>query len=144
MTLRHVFVDASAWIALIYEKDGNHEKAKEIYQEELKRNSLFFISNWSSYEALSFLKDRAGIDKARNLQHIISDKNIISRIRVDPNIEREALNIFWSYEDKNWGIVDITSLLIIQQCRCNFAFAFDHHFEEAALQYPSYHFTLLT
>ena len=141
---KYIFVDASAWIAIMYEGDKNHTDAKEIYIRELENDSVFFISNWTAYEAFSYLKSKAGIEKTEKLKEIFQDINLVKPIRVTSAIEKRALDIFWKFTDKTWGIVDITSFLIIEECNCKYAFAFDKHFKEAASQYSSYHFTILT
>lgn len=140
---KYIFVDASAWIAIVSERDNRHIQAKGIYLRELKNDSIFFISNWTIYEAFTKLKSDSGIEKAENLKEIIQDINLVKPIYVTNKIENQALTIFWQFRDKTWGIVDITSFLIMEECHCNFAFAFDKHFEEAASQYPTYQFTLL-
>ena len=56
-----VFVDASAWISIVYRKDKYHQQeAKAIYQRLLDSDVLLMVTNWVAYEALSFLKSRVG------------------------------------------------------------------------------------
>ncbi|RLA89174.1 MAG: hypothetical protein DRG58_05850 [Deltaproteobacteria bacterium] len=132
---RRVFVDASGWIALMYEKDGHHDTAAKLYERELRQDSQFFISNWTIYEAFSMIKKKAGIHQAEKLRDLVEDINIVAALKVDSKIEAEAVKLFWDYKDKNWGIVDITSLLIMKKCHCQYALAFDQHFREAAEQF---------
>ncbi|MFP3866923.1 MAG: type II toxin-antitoxin system VapC family toxin [Desulfobacteraceae bacterium] len=139
---RRVFVDASGWIALIYAKDSHHKDAAELYKRELEQDSQFFISNWTIYEAFSMIKKKAGIQQAEKLRDLVEDKNIVAATKVDSRIEAAAVRIFWDYQDKNWGIVDITSLLIMRDCHCQYALAFDQHFREAAEQFD-HHFEVL-
>jgi predicted nucleic acid-binding protein len=49
--------------------------------------------------------------------------------------EDKSVELFWKYHDKNWGIVDCSSILLMEQEKCSVAFGYDHHFVEAAKQY---------
>jgi hypothetical protein len=129
-----VFVDASAWIAIMSKKDYRHEEAAKIYERELRRSSYFVTSNLTTYEAYTEIKTKKGIKIAKALKDVIENLKLVKIERVTSDIEREALRIFWSYEDKTWGIVDITSFVIMERYNCKFAFAFDGHFVEAAQQ----------
>lgn len=56
-------------------------------------------------------------------------------IWVDEKIEREALELFWCYKDKKWGVVDCSSLVVMKAVGCRQAFAYDGHFVEASRQF---------
>jgi predicted nucleic acid-binding protein len=128
-----IFVDASAWIAIVFEKDQFHQIASKIYQRELG-DSLLLTSNWTTYEAYSMIKKKGNLGKVLQLQNVIKNKSIVKLERVSKKIKEEAVDIFFSYADKKWGIVDISSFVIMRRASCKFAFAFDEHFVEAAKQ----------
>lgn len=115
--------------------DENHSIAAKIYRTELINSSYFITSNLTTYEAYTMIKTRIGIEKAKKLREVIENKKLVKIERVTPDIEKEALDIFWNYADKTWGIIDITSLKIMERYDCKLAFAFDRHFDEAAKQY---------
>jgi len=56
-----VFVDASAWISIMYRKDKHHQEARKIYQRLLDNGASLVVTNWVAYEALSFLMPLASI-----------------------------------------------------------------------------------
>lgn len=60
-----VFVDASAWIALLNADDSHHSAAKALYDELLKDRVPLITSTWTLYEALFLLKTRRGHDQPR-------------------------------------------------------------------------------
>jgi predicted nucleic acid-binding protein len=131
---RIVFVDASAWIAIMSKKDGRHETAAQIYERELRKSTYLITSNLTTYEAYTKIKTEKGIEIATKLRDVIENKRLVKIERVTSDIEEEALEIFWRYHDKTWGIIDITSFVIMDRNGCNSAFAFDRHFVEAAQQ----------
>jgi len=55
-------------------------------------------------------------------------------IRVNPEIESAALKLFWRYRDKEWGVVDCASLVIMERTGCKTVFCYDRHFAEASRQ----------
>lgn len=130
-----VFVDASAWISIMYRKDKRHQQAKAIYQRLLDSDALLVVTNWVAYEALSFLKGRAGYGPALSLYEVLTNKELVWWEDVTPEIENKAVEIFWRYKDKTWGIVDCASLIAMEITGCQHAFGFDYHFVEAAEQY---------
>ena len=130
-----VFVDASAWIAIINRKDNKHKTAVRIYQRLLYSQALLFTTNWTAYEALTLVKSRLGFAQAGRLWERITSRSVVELVAVDEPIERDALKLFWRYEDKTWGVVDCTSLVVMDIVGCRQAFAFDVHFTEASRQF---------
>jgi predicted nucleic acid-binding protein len=130
-----VFVDASAWIAIVNRKDNKHKTAVRIYQRLLYSQSLLFTTNWTIYKALTLVKSRLGSAQAKSLWERITSRSIVELVAADEPVERDALELFWRYQDKTWGVVDCTSLVIMAAVGCRQAFAFDVHFTEASRQF---------
>jgi predicted nucleic acid-binding protein len=130
-----VFVDASAWIAILYTKDSRHEQAEAIYRRLLDANTSLVVTNWVAYEALSFLKSRASYDAALALYQVLTDRELVWWEDVTPSVEAKAVEIFWRFEDKTWGVFDCASLVVMAMLDCRRAFGFDYHFVEMANQY---------
>ncbi len=63
-----------------------------------------------------------------------NNRRVAVMIRVDPAIESAALKLFWRYHDKAWGVVDCTSLVIMERLGCKTVFGYDRHFVEASRQ----------
>jgi len=130
-----VFVDASAWVAITNKSDRNHGDAQQIYQRLLQSETPFMTSTWTAYEALSIVKTKLGHRQAERLWERMVRHSVVTLIKVNEKIERDALRLFWRYQDKDWGVVDCSSLRIMEETGCYRAFAFDRHFTEASKQY---------
>jgi predicted nucleic acid-binding protein len=130
-----VFVDASAWIALYHKKDKYHQSAWSIYSQLLEEGKTFLFSNWVAYEAISILKSRVNYDAAKSLWDVLQDAELSQIIQIGKRLEEQAVSLFWRYEDKSWGIVDCSSILLMEMKECSQAFGYDHHFVEATKQY---------
>ena len=130
-----VFVDASAWVAITNRRDRYHGEALFLYRHLLRSETPFITSTWTAYEALSIVKTKLGYHQAERLWQRILRASLVTVIKVDDEIEAGALELFWSYRDKNWGVIDCSSLLIMEETDCRQAFAFDRHFTEASKQF---------
>lgn len=129
-----VFVDASAWVAIINRRDAYHGVALDVYRELLASKAPLFTTSWTAYEALSLLKGRIGYEAAEKLWQILCDVRLVRLVRVGRALEAQGLKMFFDYRDKTWGVVDCTSLALMQLVACRRAFAFDSHFREAGRQ----------
>jgi predicted nucleic acid-binding protein len=130
-----VFVDASAWVAVTNRKDRNHQEAIQIFRQLLESSTLLITTTWTTYEALTIVKSHLGYSQAERLWDRIKSRLVVDLIGVDEQIERNALELFWHYKDKKWGVVDCSSLLVMEAVGCGQAFAYDRHFVEASRQF---------
>jgi uncharacterized protein len=130
-----VFVDASAWVAVTNRKDRNHREAVQIFRRFLGSSTRLVATTWTAYEALTIVKSRLGFSQAERLWARIRSRSVVDLVWIDEEIERDALELFWRYEDKKWGVVDCSSLLVMKAVECRQAFAYDAHFIEASRQF---------
>jgi uncharacterized protein len=130
-----IFVDASAWVAVTNKSDRFHGEATRAYHRLLRIGTPFITSTWTIYEALSIVKTKLGHHQAQRLWERMVRPSVVTLIKVNERIEAEALQLFWRYQDKDWGVVDCSSLRIMEEMGCLQAFAFDRHFTEASKQY---------
>ncbi len=130
-----VFVDASAWVAITNGKDRFHEDALRVFHRLLQSKTPLITSTWTAYEALTIVKTRLGYGQAERLWERMLRPSVVELAAVDERIEAEALELFWQYKDKDWGVVDCASLVVMDEGGCNQAFAFDRHFVQASQQY---------
>ena len=130
-----VFVDASAWVALTNTKDRYYTDATSIYRRLLQSATPLITSTWTAYEALTIVKAKLGYSQAERLWRRIQRPSVVELVTVDERIETEALDLFWRYKDKDWGVVDCASIVVMDGTGCRQAFAFDRHFMEASQQY---------
>ncbi|MFQ5667593.1 MAG: type II toxin-antitoxin system VapC family toxin [Candidatus Binatia bacterium] len=134
MTPASVFLDASAWVAFFNRRDAHHAQARGQMARLLRSGTPLATSTWTTYEAITITRSKLGYGRARRLWRLANDRRIITMIRVDPDIESAALKLFWRYHDKDWGVVDCASLVIMDRLGCRKAFGYDRHFAEASKQ----------
>lgn len=130
-----VFVDASGWVAIINRKDQNHNESVQIYRRLLAASTVLVTTTWTACEALTIVKSRLGFSQAERLWDRIRSRAVVDLVWIDEKYERETLQLFWHYKDKKWGVVDCSSLVVMNAVSCRRAFAYDSHFIEASRQF---------
>lgn len=131
--MRHVFADTSYWIAVLDPRDALHARAKQVSQDlgEFKLVTTEMILT----ELLNFFAD------APDLKQVAAAA--VGAIMQDPNTEivpqtslqfRNAFDRYKSRTDKEWGLTDCASLLLMEQGGISEALTYDHHFEQAGFR----------
>jgi predicted nucleic acid-binding protein len=134
VTPTSVFVDASAWLAFFNRRDTHQDEARETMARLLRTSVPLVTSTWTTYEAITIIRSKLGYGRARRLWQMADNRRIAIMIRVDPDIESAALKPFWRHRDKEWGVVDCASFVIIERIGCRTVFGYDRHFVEASRQ----------
>lgn len=122
-----IFVDASAFIALLVEKDFNHTRAAEIAARlELEKTELI-TSSMIIAEVLTVLSMRFSKTLALEFGQRIM-KGGIQTIHPSALSFEHAWRIWKDERHKDVGFVDAMSFALIESERIPSAFSFDHDF----------------
>ncbi|MBI2918303.1 MAG: type II toxin-antitoxin system VapC family toxin [Chloroflexi bacterium] len=126
---RAVFVDSSAWCALFWPQDSNHQRAKAFWRRLLDGRYPLCTTNWTLYEAVTVLacKMRRHDLGTQLLEQALESSALLKA----DEVEREAVDTFRTHGDKSWSIVDCASFHAIRRRGCQHALAFDEHFRQA-------------
>ena len=130
MRLR-VFVDTAAWIALLNKDDKYHQAARKVMQTLQQRQAYFVTSEFVLLEvadALSSPRIRTQtvnfINGLRRLPHV-------EIVAATNDLIADAWELYSTRPDKEWGLTDCTSFVIMRQQKITQAFTSDHHFAQA-------------
>jgi uncharacterized protein len=129
-----VFLDTAYAIALANAKDQFHPQAvqlaKQLRSEKTKlittRAVLFEIGN-----ALSGQRFRAGA--VQLLDALEADPNVGIVSLTDP-LYIQALTLYRTRPDKEWGLVDCLSFVVMRERKLSSALTTDLHFQQAGYQ----------
>lgn len=102
--------------------------------QQIESQTHLVTTNWTAYEALSMTKSRIGLRSARELWNILTNQRTVDLYHVEADVEARALELFFAYSDKTWGVVDCASLIVMEDTHCQRVIGFDHHFVEASRQ----------
>lgn len=120
-----IFVDASASVSYFDCQDQNHLKAVAL-SKRFGRNEIV-ISNYVFAETVTILSQNAGKEVATDAGNYIQTN--FSIIRVSPEMENLAWEIFKKQKSKNVSFVDCTTFALYQDGAFDKALTFDSDFK---------------
>ncbi len=129
-----VFLDASYAIALSVPKDMYHERAV-ILADELETDKTHLVTTRAVMleigNALSKQRYRGAAVKL--LQALEEDPNV-TIIQMSEDLYIKAFRLFCERQDKEWGLTDCVSFIIMQELRIIEALTTDEHFKQAGFR----------
>ena len=128
-----VLVDTSALIALGNKADNHHIQAKVIKRQLQQNNYNFVTSNAILLEFGNAFSPSHLRPIAVQTIKAIQESKQWTCVFIDLLI-KEGLDLFEDRPDKDWGLVDCTSIVIAKERGISEIFTTDHHFEQAGFQ----------
>lgn len=127
--MTRVFADAGYWIAILNPRDALHGKAQRVTAEleppvHLVTTEMVlceFLNAFAKYGAKTRAAASGLVDTLRSRPDTVIIK------QTHPQFEN-ALDIYKSHEDKEWGLTDCASNAAMQVEGLDRALAHDHHF----------------
>jgi predicted nucleic acid-binding protein len=123
-----VFIDTSAFYALLDRDDVNHKKAESAWVNLLNVDNSLVTSNYVMVETFALLQSRLGIKAVRGFQEDILP--LINIEFVTPEIHRSGIAVLLSVSKRNLSLVDCVSFETMRARGIKIAFTFDSHFQE--------------
>lgn len=126
-----VFVDTSGWVAVLVRSDHHHQSAVDIYLERLSGGCDLVTHEGVLMEvgnALAGAKTRATVTK---LLDTISRSARIELVHFTPTFLDAGWSLFSERMDKDWGIVDCLSFVVMKDLGISEALTADRHFSQA-------------
>jgi predicted nucleic acid-binding protein len=129
-----VFVDASYVIALGIPADEAHAKAAE-WADWLRRNPVGLVTTRPVLlEIGDMLAKYRFREAAVQVLETVEQDRRITVVPLSEALYAEALALFRSRNDKEWGLTDCVSFVVMQQRGLRDALTTDHHFEQAGFR----------
>lgn len=132
--MTEVFLDTSFAIALSSVTDQNHARAVEL-ANQIESNSTHLVTTQAILleigNALSRQRYRASAIEL--LESLETDSNI-EVVLLTSDLYRFAFNLFKKREDKEWGLVDCISFIVMQDRGITDALTADTHFQQAGFR----------
>lgn len=123
-----IFVDTSYILALVNKADKYHILAKEVSTQIqppflTTEAVLIEVGNALAKPSMRLL----GI---QTLQRLRQDTNL-EVVSVTHDLFERAIRLYQSRMDKEWGLTDCISFVVMQEHHLQMALTADHHFEQA-------------
>jgi predicted nucleic acid-binding protein len=130
-SMQRVFVDTSAFIALLDPRDDCHDQAVHIEQALSSQATRLVTTNFVLDETYTGLRGKIQHSAILRFRDSVRQSRRLSAVYITEALEGQAWEIFARYEDKDFSFTDCTSFAVMRQLGIATAFAFDEHFEQA-------------
>jgi uncharacterized protein len=132
--MNKVFLDTSYAVALSARTDENHKRAVEL-AEELEISGARFVTTRAVLLEIG--------NALAKLRHRTAAVRLLDALENDPKVEivpasdelyRRALEIYRNRVDKEWGLIDCMSFVVMSNQRLNDVLTADNHFQQAGFR----------
>lgn len=128
------FLDASYAIAVASRTDASHTKAREL-AERVFREGISLVTTRAVLleigNSLASAKMRAfGVNM---LVRLSRDPNV-TVVEMDEPLYAAGFELYRSRPDKEWGMIDCISFVVMERLGIKEALTADHHFEQAGFR----------
>jgi len=123
-----IFVDTSAFLALLDMDDIYHDKATKKWIALLDERQKCITNNYIVLESISITQRRLGLQAVQELS-----ENILEHVQVewvDKAHHTQALKTVFSINRRQLSFVDCTAFQTMRRLGIETAFTFDKHFDE--------------
>ena len=129
--MKRVFVDTSAWYALVDRKDPDHAVAAQCLSQWSGR---LVTSNFIMDESVTLIRYRLGLAAARTFGETLLAGSAARLVWITRPDERRAWEIFSRFRDKAFSYTDCTSFAAMERLKLKAAVAIDEDFRAFGLQ----------
>jgi len=123
-----VFIDTSAFYALLDRDDANNKKATKLWTNLLGDEHTLVTSNYVLVETFALMQNRLGLEAVRGFQEDILP--LINVEFVSPDMHRSGITALLSASRRTLSLVDCVSFELMRSAGIRSVFAFDRHFKE--------------
>jgi len=123
-----VFVDTSAFLALVGPSDMNHAAAGVTWETVTQRGETLIVTNYILLETFALVQRRFGLPIVRALQQTVVP--YLQTHWIDASIHAAGVAALLAANRRQLSLVDCTSFQAMRQLGIDTVFAFDEHFAE--------------
>jgi uncharacterized protein len=126
-----VFVDTAAWIALINANDQLHQQAQTVMTKLRRQKARLVTTEFVLLEVADALSD-PGV-RSHTVEFIdgLRQVPLLQILSVKQDLLVEGWELYSQRPDKDWGLTDCTSFVVMNRKKIMQAFTSDHDFEQA-------------
>lgn len=122
------FIDTQFVVALINERDQYHERALSFavrYRGQPPITTAAVILEVGNAPARGYK------EKAAEVINAFLSSSDVQVVHLTPELLNRALALYQSHRDKEWGLVDCLSFVVMADAGISDALTFDRHFAQA-------------
>lgn len=126
-----VFMDTLFVIALINQRDTYHAKASEladVYDGKPLLTTDVVLLEIGNALARNFKRQAIEV-----IDNFLTSSEV-EIVRLSPQLFEQAYLLYKQYQDKEWGLLDCVSFVVMRQAGISAALTFDQHFTQAGFR----------
>ena len=127
-----VFIDTSAFLAVLDADDKNHPKAKRRWEELISSENILISHNYILVETFALVQNRLGMAAIKVFNDDILP--VVSVEWVSDSTHKTAVSSLITASRRKLSLVDCVSFETMRQLGIETAFAFDSHFAEQSFR----------
>ena len=123
-----VFVDTSAFLAILHRDDKNHQPAKQIWEQLIHQEATLVCTNYILVESFTLIQSRLGMAAVKAFE-----ENIVPLLRIewiDETLHQAGIAALLTANRRRLSLVDCLSFVTMRRLAIDTVFAFDQHFVE--------------
>lgn len=134
LTTNKVFLDTAYAIALSVESDEHHERA-EILAEQLEAEQTSLVTTRAILLEIGNALSKKRYRKAAvELLDALEQDPQVESVPLTEELYEQALELFRKRPDKQWGLVDCVSFIVMQERGLTEALTTDEHYDQAGFR----------
>ena len=129
-----VFLDTAYAIALSVESDEHHDRAEELAEHLEAEATRLVTTRAVLLEIGNALSKKRYRKAALELLDVLDQDPLVEIVSLSEELYKQALELFRNRPDKDWGLVDCVSFIVMQERGLTEALTTDEHFEQAGFR----------
>ena len=123
-----IFVDTSAFLAVLDSREGNHAAARELWQQIIQADEPLVVNNYVLVETFALVQNRLGLQAIKEFQQ---DAVPLLHIDwIDESGHSASVAALFVANQRRLSLVDCASFHTMRRLGLDRAFTFDQHFRE--------------
>ncbi len=129
-----VFLDTAYAIALSVESDEHHELAEKLAERLEAEKTRLITTRAVLLEIGNALSKKRYRRAAVELLDALEQDLQVEIVLLSEELYERALELFRNRPDKDWGLIDCVSFVVMKECGLTEALTTDEHFEQAGFR----------
>ncbi len=127
-----IFVDTSAFLAIIDGDDRFHPLALRFWEQQLSGSAVLLTSNYVVLETTALIQNRLGLEAVSVFHEEVLP--VIYQEWINPDLHQKAVMALLAARRRDVSLVDYTSFVLMRHLGIRTAFTFDLHFAEQGFE----------
>ena len=123
----NIFIDTSAFFAVLDKRDRNHPAADRIWQRIITTGDVLLCHNYVLVEISALLQHRLGLEAVRTFEEDIVP--LLNVLWIDDQTHRSAVSALLAASRRSLSLVDCVSFEVMRAAGIKTAFVFDSDFK---------------